>query len=222
MRGRSQHGLGPHDRSLLEAYIAAKDAVIARGFDSEIDWQEGLCVSRIGEQDFLRETAWVILSSGFREAVLRGLFPAVSRAFLDFASAAEIARHASRCHAEGLRVFRQPRKLAAIVTVADRVHRLGFATIKANIEAGGLAYLETFPYVGPVTRYHLAKNLGVDVVKPDRHLCRVARAARYGSPEALCRMISASTGDRLAVVDLVIWRFATIERSYLEHFRVTR
>ena len=55
-------------------------------------------------------------------------------------------------------------------------------------------------------------------VKPDRHLCRVAQAAGYSSPAAMCETIALDTGDRLAIVDLVIWRYATLTKSYCENF----
>ena len=37
----------------------------------------------------------------------------------------------------------------------------------------GVNYLTTFDQIGPVTAFHLAKNLGLDVVKPDRPLVRM-------------------------------------------------
>ena len=68
----------------------------------------------------------------------------------------------------------------------------------------------------------LAKNLGVDTAKPDRHLVRVAEATGYASPASLCEHLARMVGDTVAVVDLVIWRFATISADYLEFFRRRR
>jgi hypothetical protein len=58
----------------------------------------------------------------------------------------------------------------------------------------------------------------LDVAKPDRHLLRVSKALGFKSPQALCSTISDFTGEKVAVVDLVIWRFATIEQDYLAFF----
>lgn len=87
-----------------------------------------------------------------------------------------------------------------------------------QITSNGVSFLETFPYIGPVTAYHLAKNIGLDVVKPDRHLVRLAASAGYPSPLALCEDIATVLGERLGVVDLVLWRFATQCERYLTLF----
>ena len=76
--------------------------------------------------------------------------------------------------------------------------------------------------MGPVTACHLAKNLGLDVVKPDRHLLRIAAVTGYQSPYEMCCDIAKVTSDKLSVIDLVIWRFATIQRQYLDHFSGVR
>ena len=72
--------------------------------------------------------------------------------------------------------------------------------------------------VGASTAFHLAKNLGVPVVKPDRHLLRVSNAAGFESPHDLCAVIADIVGDSVSVVDLVIWRYATLKPSYSSDF----
>ena len=72
-----------------------------------------------------------------------------------------------------------------------------------------MAYLESIPWIGGITKYHLAKNLGFDCCKPDRHLVRISKEYNT-SPEELCKRISEATGDRVATVDLVIWRVANL------------
>ena len=70
-----------------------------------------------------------------------------------------------------------------------------------------LAFLETMPHIGPITKFHLAKNFGVDCFKPDRHIVRIA--ARYKqTPDDFMRGLSERTGDNLAMVDMVLWRAA--------------
>ena len=68
-----------------------------------------------------------------------------------------------------------------------------------------LAFCRDLPFIGPVTQYHLAKNLGVDTAKPDLHLARLAE--RDGlDPHVLCARIAAKTGYRVATVDTILWR----------------
>jgi hypothetical protein len=67
-------------------------------------------------------------------------------------------------------------------------------------------------YIGPSTRYHLARNIGADVAKPDRYM--LTRAREIGYPEtnagvqSLARRISKLTGERVGVIDVVFWRDA--------------
>ena len=96
---------------------------------------------------------------------------------------------------------------------------MGVAVVKQSIRRHHLSFLQHQPYIGPATCYHLAKNLGLNVAKPDRHLLRVSEVLGFESPQLLCSRISDLTGEKVAVVDLVIWRFATIERDYLTFFR---
>ena len=71
-----------------------------------------------------------------------------------------------------------------------------------------MAWLQTLPFIVPITVYHLAKNYGFDCAKPDRHLVRIAGAE--GTHE-LCARLARETGDRIATVDVVIWRAANLK-----------
>ncbi len=203
---------------LVDRYLTAKDAIIERGFAAEVDWQATVSFESITESDFLREASWVILSAGMSEAVVRRRFPAVSAAFHNWRGAATITRCKTKCRNAALTAFAHTGKISAIIALAGKVSSDGFDRIKRNISLYGVDYLQEFEYIGPITCYHLAKNIGLDVVKPDRHLVRLAFATEFESPLDLCRMISEATGDRLSVVDLVLWRFATIQPDYVEWF----
>lgn len=203
---------------LASAYMTAKETVIESGFADEIDWQHDLLLDDVTEGSFLREAAWVILSAGMRESVIRNKFDLVSSAFRNWASAEQIVVHKRECRRKAMAVFANERKIDSIIKVAKEVAEKGFAEIRSLLEVDGTRYIERLPFMGPATSFHLAKNLGLAVVKPDRHLVRVAKKAGYPSPDALCREIAKVVGDKIAVVDLVIWRYATIDRNYLQIF----
>jgi hypothetical protein len=73
-----------------------------------------------------------------------------------------------------------------------------------------LEFLESLPHIGPITKYHLAKNLGLDYVKPDRHLIRIADQYNT-SPDLLCQKLSDETGEKKSVIDIVIWRACNLQ-----------
>jgi hypothetical protein len=203
---------------LISAYLDAKEAVLAAGFAEEIDWQHDLAFERIEESDFLREAAWVILASGMRETIIRRKFDDFTQAFLGWESAEAIIRKKDACRTAALRCFANTRKVDGILLVAEHVASVGYLSVKRSIEKSGLDYLERFPFIGPITRYHLAKNIGLDVVKPDRHLVRMSKASGFFSADAMCRTIAELVGEKAAVVDIVLWRFATFDRSNVTHF----
>ena len=203
---------------LAALYLTAKQAVIGAGFHQEIDWQTDLVFERTQESDFLREAAWVVLSSGFRESVIRRKFPRIAEAFLDWRSAQAISEQQALCRRQAISIFAHERKINAIIEIAMEVSKTGFPNIKTRIGNEGIRFLQTFPYIGPVTAYHLAKNLGLNMAKPDRHLVRAAQFAGISSPQKMCEIIHEVVGDSVAVIDIVIWRYATINPQYSKEF----
>jgi hypothetical protein len=203
---------------LVEWYLVAKQSVVDRGFGAEIEWQDSLVVDELNEQTFLRESAWVVLSSGMRESVVRKKFPEISAAFFEWRSAKDIVERSRSCQRKALRCFGHEAKIKAISKIAESVFSQGFDAVRTSILIHGTEYLAEFPYIGPATKYHLAKNIGLQAVKPDRHLLRIADKAGYNSPYSLCADISNVVGDKLSVVDLVIWRYAVLNEDYLLAF----
>ena len=209
------------ENTIIDRYLDAKEMVIRAGFSSEIDWQDDVSFSEVTEPDFLREAAWVVLSSGMRESVVRGKFPDISSAFYSWTSAQQIVHNVGRCRRLALKAFSHGPKIEAIITIARRIDGEGFESFTSRIQQDGIDFITSLPFMGPATSYHLAKNIGLDVVKPDRHLLRVAAAAGYPSPTSLCEDISKLVGDKVSVVDLVIWRFATLNPGYEAVFSFT-
>ena len=93
-------------------------------------------------------------------------------------------------------------KAAAIDTIWCDRDELFLAFQMANDK---VEFARSIPWIGNVTKRHVAKNLGVDCAKPDIHLERVASHYQT-TPDALCAVLAAATGDRVATVDVVIWR----------------
>ncbi len=206
-------------RELVEIYLTAKEAVIASGYGHEIDWQDTRKLMSLTESEFLQESAWVILCAGMKEIVIRRIFQNISSVFMHWIDAISIIESAELCKAKALVIFNHPRKISAILSICKKVSELGFERIRNLIYTQGVDFLKTFDFIGPITCYHLAKNIGLDVVKPDRHLMRIANVTKFSNPYELCCLISEMTGDRIAVVDLVLWRYATINTGYVSFFR---
>jgi hypothetical protein len=173
-------------------YLILKDTVIDRGYSNEIKWAEELkpCEDSFS---FFIEYGWVVVNSGMKNQVAEKIWGRILDAITKEIPIFEVFKHRG--------------KSAAIEYVWGNRYQL-FKEWKAADDR--LAFLQKLPWIGPITKWHLAKNLGEDVVKPDRHLVRVAEACGE-SPKSLCKKISEATGDRIALVDLVIWRACNLK-----------
>jgi hypothetical protein len=205
-------------RQIAKAYYIAKQTVVRKGYASEIDWQYSVSLEDLDETTFLREAAWVILCSGFRESTVRRKFPEITRAFLDWQSAREIVEHGEMCKKRALCHFAHDGKVSAIVAVASHLHCHGLEEVVREIKENGILYLQQLPFIGPATSYHLAKNIGLSVAKPDRHLSKIAHLLGYDSIQTFCAEIANATDEPISVVDLVLWRYATIYDQHIDRF----
>lgn len=209
-------------QNLAHSYLDAKQCVIAAGYAYEIDWQEGVCIDDLTETRFLQEYTWVVFSSGFRESVLNKKFDSIASAFMGLSNADLIAKNSCACRKSALNIFGHRGKVSAVLKVCEMIQSTGFDEFTKKIKKDGVAFIDSLPYMGPATSYHLAKNIGLDVIKPDRHLIRIAQVSGYKSPHALCATINQAVGDTLAVIDLVIWRYATLHpKAKLPGFSAT-
>lgn len=198
----------------LEAfYVSAKAVVKDAGFEDEVHWANRLGSTSYSESDLLRESAWVVLCSGFRESVVRKWFDYISLCFCDWETAEAIVSKSEICKQAASVVFENDNKLSAIVSIASKIVSTGFVAFKGGVDRDPLNGLQVLPYVGAITAQHLAKNLGYPMAKNDRHLARLARQLDFDDAHELCAQVSAVTGDSVAVVDTILWRFCAIERS---------
>lgn len=203
---------------LLTKYFFAKMIVIDEGYSNEIQWQDELRFENITESNFLKELSWVILTSGMKTRVVSNCFHEISDCFYNWASARKISSNSEVCLNRALHYFNHEQKIMAIINAAETISKTGFTKIKQVIERDPINTLRMFKFIGPVTVFHLAKNLGIPTAKPDRHLQRIAHLEGYDDVQELCHHIAEMSGDKIQVVDLVLWRYATIEPDYIKIF----
>lgn len=161
------------------------------GYASDIDWAESVAAPENAEY-FASEVIYVICNSGMRFTVARKLYDRVCAALYEGLSAHTVFGHKGKASAID-HIWQQRETLfQGYIAAADK-----------------LSYLRQLPWIGNITVYHAAKNLGVDCCKPDVHLTRLARACNT-TPEALCATLSEQTGYRVATIDLILWRASAI------------
>jgi hypothetical protein len=208
----------PCHLNFKKAYDKVKTFVINSGYQNEVKWQANISYDDVTESDFLREGAWVILNSGMRESVIRKHFLNLSFCFFEWESAKKIMESKEFCNEAALNIFNNKRKILAIIDMSARVRSIGFKKLKKHLKKNPIEFLQTFQHIGPITSYHLAKNLGLRIAKPDRHLVRLSNFLGFTDVQKLCSIISDKSGDNISVVDIVLWRFATLNTNYLNCF----
>lgn len=175
-----------------DTYRDIRQQVIAAGYQHDIDWAEGVTAPATANE-FATETIYVICNSGMKWDIARKIYDRVIAALAMGCSAHEEFGHKGKADAidriwtDNISLFQQ------YLAAQDKVEFLG-----------------SLPWIGPITKYHLARNFGLDVVKPDRHIQRLAD--HYGkTPHDLCADIAKETGERIGTVDVVLWRAANLE-----------
>lgn len=171
----------------LRRFRRLERAVHDAGHHADSTWPEKLVPPKSAER-FAEAAVYVIVNSGMKYAVAQTIF----------------ARCMEKLHQHGKvrRIFGHPGKARAIERIWSQRQRLFEAYQEANDK---LEFCASLPWVGPVTKFHLAKDLGVDVAKPDVHLARLARHDRT-TVERLCRRLARKTGYRVATIDTILWR----------------
>lgn len=175
-----------------ETYLDFKKALIEDGYAHEIDWIANIqpCDT---VNDFVGETIWVILNSGMKEQIARMIYNRIKTAWREGKPTSSAFGHKG--------------KVAAI----DEVRANGISLLRQYRQSEDkLTFLQTIPFIGGITKYHLAKNLGHDVIKPDRHLVRIAKENNFTDCFEMCNKISLETGDKVSMIDMVIWRSANL------------
>ncbi len=174
----------------VDHYRSIREAIISYGFQHEIDWAENLKAPACAD-DMAFELIWVICNSGMRFQIAQKIYAKVESALKSGKTADSAFGHKLKAKAmDGIWKYRD-----------DLFKAFG----KLGTRDEKLAWCEKLPHIGPITKYHAAKNLGMNIAKPDRWLQRVADESGEGVQE-MCLRLSTESGDRVATVDLVIWR----------------
>ena len=176
-------------------YIQLRQKLIDKGYKREIEWCENVQKCK-DMYEFFAQYIWVVLNAGMRNQIAEVIADKVYTALANGVDINTVFGHKGKCKAI-MKVKENMEDIYAIITAgADNRYMI-------------IEYLESLPYIGKITKYHLARNLGYDFCKPDRHLIRIAKL--YGmNPFELCNKIASNTGDRIGVVDVVLWRSANL------------
>jgi hypothetical protein len=173
--------------------------IIDKGYQHEIDWSQNVKWENQTPASFIREYVWVVLCSGFKEQYAR---PIEKRFWSDIEAGKP----------DPFAIIKHPAKKKAIVSMMSNL-MLHFTVLKGIASHDErLTYLRSLPYMGgEALGYQLGRNLGLDLVKPDRWLIRAATRWDYSTPYELCKAIQDWRPEmRIGTIDMVLWRYANL------------
>ena len=191
-----------NEEKARELFEAARDAVGDGADWADINQEETW--NGLDEREFLREYCWVVFASGFSVSILEKRFGKIGKVFRDFEPAAVAGMKPVKV--ENLPI-RNKSKADGFLKGAKTIHEEGWKNFKARVAAGGSDILTELPYIGDITKDHLAKNIGLeDTAKADVHLVRCAEECS-ATVEELVGFLADEYGMTKHKVDAVLWEY---------------
>lgn len=204
------------------------------------EYYENLSPDAVTQQSLFSEVCWIVYASGFRYSVVKKYWPALQRAFYDFdvrrfvGEDDSTSKAASRiCKVSG---FRNVSKATWCVENAIRISELdrelrrlggirGFFELMSTKSAEELVQLAPqtisdlgLKGIGKTTIFHLLKNVGIDIFKPDIHVRRLLVRMKLtrkedATPEDICRamhFLSSVSGYRISQLDTFLFAYGVV------------
>ncbi len=198
----------------MEKYlIESGEASDKDGFD--VIRQRLINPPKLSADEFAFEVIYVILASGFRQKIAKQKFLIIS----------EFLKNGGEAIASNLlSFFGNKNKINAISKVWNKrdEFRDGFYELK-DLE-DKMLYLKNLPYIGEITKNHIARNLGINDVKYDVWIRRLGMALNgkicdtssclsvdeKNMCDEMFQNISFLTGMPIGYVDVVLWKACQI------------
>lgn len=138
---------------------------------------------------FFEEYTYVVLASGFRATIASRLVPKM------LAAEGQID--------EMLEHFKNKGKVGAIASIWEKGQK-DWPGLRASLSS--VDALENLPRIGPIVKFHLARNIGLkSVAKPDLHLVRYAAGHGYGDVESMMEALGQISGVTVGAADFALW-----------------
>ena len=195
-----------------------KALIFARAFyQVELNQISSVKFKEIFPDYFFREAVWVIHATGFSAQAVGKFFDCLMNAYRGWSFLAQENKASAieRCR----KVVNNPQKIGAVWQIANDIHnginKLGWKQYKQDYLSSP-DLLKDLPYIGKITCYHLARNIGLlECVKPDLHLVRLAKYWGYNDCLKMCKAIQERhfqvSGEKLplGIIDLCLWYSAS-------------
>ena len=185
-------------------YHDAKYFVMDTEFRKEVEHVQQLDFNKTTANDFMSQFCFVVLNTGMKNQVAQKMFDKL----VDSGWNPETINHEGKRNAVIKAINNYTvwfDELKAIKTTT---------TMRSRIE-----FLQTLPFIGKITKYHLARNIGLDCAKPDRHLVLLAKKFEYDTPRGMCEMIAQRFDEKVGVIDVILWRYCDLNPDVVKEMK---
>lgn len=155
--------------------------------ERDVAWQESVREPTTTDA-FAYDIIFVICNSGMTNSTATKIFHRIVRVLNRGRSSRTVFKHEGKCKAID-RIWRDRYQLFAMYWGAP----------------DKLAFIAELPFIGPITKYHVAKNFGLPYAKPDLHIQRLADL-EGSCPHEMCERLGKRLGLKASTVDIVLWR----------------
>ena len=173
-----------------------------RGIEYDAKWVYQVSPDTITPQEFFEEYIWVVYACNFKVTHLGGLWKPLCEAYGNYEALDGSRRQAV------LNVIDNERKWSAVHRTALMMQGFGWDEFR-KLCLDEIDSITLLGFIGPVTKFHLARNLGFDVAKPDRWMCRIANKTGWESVSSMCEYLSEKHGLSVKEVDIILWEYAS-------------
>lgn len=184
-----------------EIFLKAVDYAVAYHLDT-LDYFRSVSLEDLTPERFWSEYVWTVYASGFNAKVLSTKFEALMNAVGPWDWTQPNLWVSKRV----MHIIAHPRKCEAVLRCRTYLISMGWDAFCSEYCLSP-EDLKELPYIGRITCYHIARNLGVDCVKPDLHLVRLSTRYSFENPEAMCAYLAGLSDERIGVVDFILWAY---------------
>ncbi len=185
--------------SSIEDYYEFGKKFVKDVYHVEYDYYRNIDYSEVTVDHFWSEYIWCVMVSGFSSKVVAKIHPNLMKAYGTYRNA---ARGYSWDNVSAIN--RNKAKYRAITLTANLLVRTPWLEFK-KIYLLSPETICKLGFMGKITSQHLARNLGVDAVKPDLHLVRLSDHFGFDTPFEMCSFLSGLSDERIGVVDLILF-----------------
>ena len=194
---------------LLELFREA-ESFVRENFPEDLEWSEEIIhtdLEDVSKQWFFSEYVHCVYCSGFSVRTVRMKSDAIREAYYDY-DPVKVAANPEEARRKAMKkaCIRNKRKVDAIIKGAGIISKLEWPGFLYKVKED-INMLKTLPYIAEVLKFHLARNIGFNLIKPDVHLKRLAKHYEL-DPFKMCERLSESTGLPRHTVDSILWRAA--------------